>query len=88
MSCKEGSERLKLAKILLGELRNEPLGWTELEKRLIRRCGTHSKFRTLMQWLSRNGYVIKMDGPGSRGCYKYNPQKVRFDQAGEVSIKI
>jgi len=88
MSCKAGSERLKLAKILLSEVKKEPLSWTELEKRLLRQCGTHSKFRTLMQWLSRNEYIIKMDGPGSRGCYRYNPEKVQFDQTGEISIRI
>ena len=79
---------LRLAKIVLWELREEQLSWTELEKRLLRRCGTHGKFRSLMQWLRRNGYIIKMDRPGSRGLYRFNPEKVEFSPKGEIRIKI
>ena len=88
MPSKVSSERLKLAKILLQELREQSLGWTELEKRLLRRCGTHGRFRSLMSWLKKNGYIIKMGGLGSRAHYRYNPEKVGFTPEGEVCIKI
>ena len=88
MPSKVSSERLRLAKILLQELREQPLAWTELEKKLLHRCGTHGKFRSLMSWLRKNGYIIKMNGPGSRAHYRHNPKKVGFSPEGEVSIKI
>jgi len=88
MADKVSSERLKFAKILLGELRNKPLGWTELERRLIRRGGTHSKFSSLMGWLKKNGYVVKMGGSGTRAFYQLNPEKVIVSEDGEISIKI
>ena len=88
MPSKVSSERLRLAKIMLRELREEPLSWTELEKGLLHQCGTHGKFRSLMSWLRKNGYIIKMDGPRTRGRYRYNPKKVGFTPEGEVSIKI
>ena len=93
MPSKVSSERLRLAKILLQELR-EQLGWTELEKRLLHQSGTHGKFRILMDWLRRNRYIIKMGASGSRACYRYNPEQVgsplkerlasRFERAYEL----
>jgi DNA-binding PadR family transcriptional regulator len=52
-------ERLHLAKIVLNELRKSPLGRTELEKRTVRRCGTHGTFEGIFRFLVQNGYVEK-----------------------------
>jgi DNA-binding PadR family transcriptional regulator len=52
-------ERLRLARIVLAELSRQPLRRTELEKRTIRKCGTHSKFEGIFRYLCQNGYVEK-----------------------------
>jgi len=52
-------ERLYLAKIVLNELRKCPLGRTELEKRTVRRFGTHGTFEGIFRFLFQNGYVQK-----------------------------
>jgi len=81
-------ERFRLAKIVLRELRDEPLSWTELEKRMLRQCGTHTKFRNLMRWLTKNNYIVKMGGTGSRAPYRANQEKVKYLTNGEITIKI
>ncbi|MCS7124768.1 MAG: hypothetical protein NZ932_05085 [Candidatus Bathyarchaeota archaeon] len=54
-------ERLRLAKIVLAELKKRPLGRTELEKRAVRQCGTHSAFEGIFRWLVQGGYVAKSE---------------------------
>ncbi|MBS7646324.1 hypothetical protein KEJ24_00575 [Candidatus Bathyarchaeota archaeon] len=54
-------ERLRLAKIVLAELKKRPLGRTELEKRTIRQFGTHSAFEGIFRWLVQGGYVAKSE---------------------------
>jgi predicted transcriptional regulator len=52
-------ERLRLAKIVLNELRKSPLRRTQLEKRTVMHCGTHSTFEGIFRYLHQNGYVKK-----------------------------
>jgi len=52
-------ERLRLAKIVLHELRRGPLKRTELEKRTVMHCGTHSTFEGIFKYLLQNGYIQK-----------------------------
>ena len=52
-------DRLSLAKIVLNELRKSPFGRTELEKRTVRKSGTHSTFEGIFRFLVVNGYVRK-----------------------------
>ncbi|MCD6431828.1 hypothetical protein CW693_03275 [Candidatus Bathyarchaeota archaeon] len=52
-------ERLRLAKTVLNELKKTPLGRTELEKRTVKRCGTHSTFEGIFRYLVQKGYVKK-----------------------------
>jgi len=52
-------ERLRLAKIVLHELRRGPLRRTELEKRTVMHCGTHSTFEGIFHYLLENGYIQK-----------------------------
>jgi len=55
---------------------------------MLRQCGTHTKFRNLMRWLTKNNYIIKMGGMGSRAPYKANMEKVKYLPNGEITIKI
>jgi len=77
-----------LAKILLQELREASLSWTELEKRVLRQCGTSGKFSSLMMWMLKQGYIIKTGPSGSRAPYRVNFEKVKFTSDGEVTIKL
>jgi predicted transcriptional regulator len=54
-------DRLRLAKIVLNELKKRPLGRTELEKRTVRQCGTHSAFEGIFRYLIQGGYVAKSE---------------------------
>ncbi len=55
------NERLQLAKIVLAELRRQPLCRTELEKRTIKKNGTHATFEGIFRYLVKNGYVQKSE---------------------------
>ncbi|HVO37045.1 MAG TPA: hypothetical protein VMT01_02620 [Candidatus Acidoferrum sp.] len=52
-------ERLQLARIVLHELHRQSLGRTELERRTVRKCGTHATFEGIFAYLVGNGYVQK-----------------------------
>lgn len=54
-------DRLHLAKIMLKELKKRPLCRTELEKRAIKQCGTHSAFEGIFRYLVQNGYIVKSE---------------------------
>ena len=55
------SERLNLARTVLAELSRQPLRRTELEKRTVRKCGTHGTFEGIFRYLLQNGYVEKTE---------------------------
>lgn len=54
-------DRLRLAKIVLTELKKRPLCRTELEKRTVRQFGTHSAFENMFRYLVQGGYVEKSE---------------------------
>lgn len=54
-------ERFNLAKIMLHELSRQPLNRTQLEKRTVRKSGTHATFEGLFSFLVKNGYVQKSE---------------------------
>lgn len=54
-------ERLSLAKTVLRELSRQPLCRTELEKRTVRKLGTHATFEGIFHYLVQNGYVQKSE---------------------------
>ncbi|HEY4674720.1 MAG TPA: hypothetical protein VIH48_01555 [Candidatus Bathyarchaeia archaeon] len=54
-------ERLRLAKIVLSELRKRPLCRTELEKRTVTKFGTHATFEGMFRYLVQGGYVQKSE---------------------------
>jgi DNA-binding PadR family transcriptional regulator len=52
---------MQLAKTVLRELSRQPLCRTELEKRTVRRFGTHATFEGIFRYLVQGGYVEKSD---------------------------
>jgi len=76
------------AKIILLELRDEPLRWSELEKRFFEKSGSHSRFTSLMRWLRDNDFIVKDGPPKSRTHYRMNYDKVSFNDDGSVNIKL
>ena len=55
------TERMNLAKTVLKELDRQPLCRTELEKRTVRKQGTHATFEGIFRYLVQCGYVVKSD---------------------------
>jgi len=54
-------ERLILARTVLHELSRQNLCRTELEKRTVRKVGTHATFEGIFRYLVQNGYVKKSE---------------------------
>jgi DNA-binding PadR family transcriptional regulator len=50
---------MALARTVLKELSRRPLFRTELEKRTVRKVGTHATFESIFRYLVQNGYVQK-----------------------------
>jgi len=55
------NERLHLAKTVLKELSRQSLCRTELEKRTVKKVGTHATFEGIFRYLVQNGYVQKSE---------------------------
>lgn len=55
------TERMHLAKTVLRELSRQPLCRTDLEKRTVRKNGTHATFEGMFRFLVQNGYVQKSE---------------------------
>ncbi|MCW4046045.1 MAG: hypothetical protein NWE99_00570 [Candidatus Bathyarchaeota archaeon] len=55
------NDRMNLAKTVLKELSREPLCRTELEKRTVRKNGTHATFEGIFRFLVQSGYVQKSE---------------------------
>ncbi len=55
------TERMHLAKTVLKELSRQPLCRTELEKRTVRKFGTHATFEGIFRYLVQGGYVVKSE---------------------------
>jgi DNA-binding PadR family transcriptional regulator len=54
-------ERLRLARTVLKELSRQATCRTELEKRTVRKLGTHATFEGIFHYLVQNGYVQKSE---------------------------
>ncbi|MCW4017353.1 MAG: hypothetical protein NWF00_01505 [Candidatus Bathyarchaeota archaeon] len=68
---------MKLAKTVLHELRRQPLCRTELEKRTVRRLGTHASFEGIFRFLVQGGYVQK-SGQEHRAAYRITEKGAKF----------
>jgi DNA-binding PadR family transcriptional regulator len=55
------NERLHLAKTVLHELSRQSICRTELEKRTVKKLGTHATFEGIFSYLVQNGYVQKSE---------------------------
>jgi len=55
------NERLRLAKTVLKELSRQSLCRTELEKRTVKKLGTHATFEGIFRYLVQNGYIQKSE---------------------------
>jgi DNA-binding PadR family transcriptional regulator len=74
------TERLHLAKIVLKELDRQPLCRTELEKRTVRKSGTHATFEGIFRYLVQSGYVQKSEQK-HRAAYVITEKGVKFLEA-------
>jgi len=54
-------DRLRLAMTVLRELSRQPTCRTELEKKTVRKFGTHATFEGIFHYLVRNGYIRKSE---------------------------
>jgi predicted transcriptional regulator len=73
-------ERMQLAKTVLKELNRQPLCRTELEKRTVRKYGTHATFEGIFRYLIQNGYVVKNEQK-HRAAYVITEKGARFLEA-------
>lgn len=71
------TERMNLAKTVLKELDRQALCRTELEKRTVRKQGTHSTFEGILHYLIQEGYVEKSDVK-HRAPYKLTERGAKF----------
>jgi DNA-binding PadR family transcriptional regulator len=68
---------MDLAKIVLKELEKQPLSRTELEKRTVRKSGTHATFEGMFRFLVQSGYVQK-SGQKHRAPYVITEKGAKF----------
>jgi predicted transcriptional regulator len=74
------TERLQLAKIVLKELDRQPLCRTEIEKRTVRKLGTHATFEGIFRYLTQSGYVQKSEQK-HRAAYVITEKGAKFLEA-------
>lgn len=72
--------RLRLAKIVLTELSRQPLCRTEIEKRTVRKAGTHAAFEGIFHYLVQNGYIVKSE-QRHRAAYVLTEKGAKFLEA-------
>ena len=71
------TDRIHLAKTVLHELSRQPLSRTELEKRTVRRFGTHATFEGMFHFLIQGGYVQKSEQK-HRAAYTITEKGTKF----------
>lgn len=73
---------MNLAKIVLHELKRQPLHRTELEKRTIAKAGTPAAFDNIFGYLVKNGHVQKST-PKHRATYVITAKGTKLLEAME-----
>jgi DNA-binding PadR family transcriptional regulator len=71
---------MHLAKTVLKELSRQPLCRTELEKRTVRKFGTHATFEGIFRYLVQNGYIVKSEQK-HRAAYVITERGTKFLEA-------
>jgi len=74
------TERIQLAKTVLKELCKQPLCRTELEKRTVKKFGTHATFEGIFRYLVQSGYVQKSEQK-HRAAYVITERGAKFLEA-------
>ncbi len=74
------TERIQLAKTVMHELSRQPLCRTELEKRTVRKYGTHATFEGIFTVLVKGGYIQK-NGLNHRAAYALTEKGAKFLEA-------
>jgi DNA-binding PadR family transcriptional regulator len=65
---------------VLKELSRQPLCRTELEKRTVRKFGTHATFEGIFRYLVQNGYIVKSEQK-HRAAYVITERGTKFLEA-------
>jgi len=73
-------DRMGLARIMLKEVERQSLSRTELEKRTVRKSGTHATFEGMFRFLVQSGYVQK-SGQKHRDPYVITEKGAKFLEA-------
>ena len=73
-------QRIRLAKTVLHELSKQPLSRTEIERRTVRKAGTHSTFEGIFHYLIKAGYIQKSDQK-QRAPYILTEKGAKFMEA-------
>ena len=71
------TDRMHLAKTVLKELNKQPLCRTELEKRTVKKAGTHATFEGIFRYLVQSGYVQKSEQK-HRAAYVITERGAKF----------
>ena len=74
------TDRMHLAKTVLKELNKQPLCRTELEKRTVKKTGTHATFEGIFRYLVQSGYVQKSEQK-HRAAYVITERGTKFLEA-------
>jgi predicted transcriptional regulator len=74
------TDRMHLAKTVLKELDRHPLCRTELEKRTVKKSGTHATFEGIFRYLVQSGYVQKSEQK-HRAAYVITERGAKFLEA-------
>lgn len=78
MSSRSLQERLRLAKIVLKEAqKGGQIHYSVLMKRTILQCGTDATFKSILNFLLKNGYLIRV----SRGIYEITFEGIKLLEA-------
>jgi len=70
-------ERIRLARIVLSELKRQPLRRSVLEKRTVMHCGTHATFDGIFRFLVAEGFVEKTSSEHT-APYRITAKGLRF----------
>jgi len=74
---KRFEERIRLAKIVLSELKRQQLRRSQLEKRTVMHCGTHATFEGIFRFLLDEGLVEKTSSEHT-AAYRITTKGLRF----------
>jgi len=74
------NEKLKVARIVLENLRDGPMRWTPLIKSIVQESHSPWKAQTILEWLLRQGYIERPE----RGLYFITEKGQRFLETLEL----